>query len=350
MAKFKLGDEVRIVKEYPGFEEGCLPTVGEVGVVKELFENGYIKVFLDNSDDFWFYKEESLKLVDNDTSPKYTYADVIIDPNDPRVEIGNEYYFGNNPSCLLKSISQLSASEGTLVMKDSAIEAQSSPFMSSEGEWFACLIRKKEPTYEEKQAEWVKTNDIKVGDKVRIIKELPIEERSRDDMKPLLGTIGEIKEITDEEIQVYTENKADWWYFTYDCLEKVEELELKVGDFVKDKNGRIGIICKIKSIEAYIRFNDLLYDVLYDVSYLDELTKIRGHMEPFDLSKEKDRTKLRGAWVRIKGSKLEQQIVGLDINPQLVFLPDVVSLETKELLEGYEFLDGTPCGIVVEDK
>ena len=30
-------------------------------------------------------------------------------------------------------------------MKDSAIEAQSSPFMSSENEWFVCIIRKKEP-------------------------------------------------------------------------------------------------------------------------------------------------------------------------------------------------------------
>ena len=78
-------------------------------------------------------------------SDKYTYADVIIDPEDPRVEIGKEYYFGNNPGCLLRSISQISASEGTLVMKDSAIEAQSSPFMSSEGEWFVCIIRKKEP-------------------------------------------------------------------------------------------------------------------------------------------------------------------------------------------------------------
>lgn len=76
---------------------------------------------------------------------EYTYSDVIIDPDDPRVELGKEYYFGNNPGCLLRSISQLSASEGTLVMKDSAIEAQSSPFMSSEGEWFVCIIRKKEP-------------------------------------------------------------------------------------------------------------------------------------------------------------------------------------------------------------
>ena len=26
---------------------------------------------------------------------RYTYEDVIIDPNDPRVEIGKEYFFGD---------------------------------------------------------------------------------------------------------------------------------------------------------------------------------------------------------------------------------------------------------------
>ncbi len=240
MSKFKVGDKVRIVKEYPGFDEGCLPTVGEVGVVKELFENEYIKVFLDNSNDFWLYEEECLKLVDNDTSPKYTYADVIIDPDDPRVEIGKEYYFGNNPSCLLRSISQLSASEGTLVMKDSAIEAQSSPFMSSENEWFVCLIRKKEPTYEERQAKWCKANNIKIGDKVKILKEFSSKDLLCEfvpDMKDIIGTIGEIKKITYVGIQVYTENKSDWWYWPYDCLEKVDEPEFRVGDFVKEVDG-----------------------------------------------------------------------------------------------------------------
>lgn len=69
---------------------------------------------------------------------------------------------------------------------------------------------------------------------------------------------------------------------------------------------------------------------------------------PFDLSKEEDRARLRGAWVRIKGSQLEHQIVGLAANVQIVFIPDVVSVEVKELLEGYEFIDGTPCGKLVE--
>ena len=37
-------------------------------------------------------------------SDKYTYADVIIDPEDPRVEIGKEYYSSKNiPDALFKA-------------------------------------------------------------------------------------------------------------------------------------------------------------------------------------------------------------------------------------------------------
>ena len=151
---------------------------------------------------------------------EYTYADVIIDPEDPRVEIGKEYYFGNNPSCLLRSISQLSASEGTLVMKDSAIEAQSSPFMSSENEWFVCLIRKKEAK------------------------------------------------------------------------------------------------------KKYV---------------------------PFDLSKEEDRAKLRGAWIRINNyPSIEYQITSM--NEAYVFCGGLREGINPGLLSArYEFLDGSPCGRLVEE-
>lgn len=297
MAKFKVGDIVRIVKEFDGFDETCTPTVGKIGVVKGLFENGYIKVFLDDSNDLLFYEEECLKLVDNDTSPEYTYDDVIIDPNDPRVEIGAEYYFALGAQACIDYANR-DVKKRTL--DDIDTSGNYSPFITDEKD-YPFIIRKKEPSYEERQAEWIKENDIKVGDKVRIIKESPPEEGFVDEMKPLVGTIGEIKKINDDDIQVYTEDKVDWWRWPYYCLEKVEEPEKK-----------------------YV---------------------------PFDLNNEEDRAKLRGAWVRIKGSRrLEQQIVALAINTQLVFLPDVVSVETKELLEGYEFLDGTPCGKLVEDE
>ena len=74
---------------------------------------------------------------------EYTYADVIIDPDDPRVEIGKEYYFGNNPACLLKDISQLSACEGRLMIVDKGADICAAPFMYGK-EYFVCIIHKKE--------------------------------------------------------------------------------------------------------------------------------------------------------------------------------------------------------------
>ena len=78
--------------------------------------------------------------------PEYTYKDVIIDPNDPRVEIGVEYYCDRTPkgclSCTKKGnhIYKLSHifTEGeydTFVAVDSCGDSYS----------FPCIIRKKEP-------------------------------------------------------------------------------------------------------------------------------------------------------------------------------------------------------------
>lgn len=78
-------------------------------------------------------------------SDKYTYADVIIDPEDPRVEIGKEYYFGNNPILVIryaKQDSKISNHDGVLreVQGDSDL-----PFVDDVGFLFPCIIRKKEP-------------------------------------------------------------------------------------------------------------------------------------------------------------------------------------------------------------
>ncbi len=70
---------------------------------------------------------------------------------------------------------------------------------------------------------------------------------------------------------------------------------------------------------------------------------------PFDLNNEEDRTRLRGAWVRIKDSlPIEQEITGLYASVSLVFLNNDMSVHVKNLLEEYEFVDGTPCGKLVE--
>lgn len=70
---------------------------------------------------------------------------------------------------------------------------------------------------------------------------------------------------------------------------------------------------------------------------------------PFDLTKEEDRDKLRGAWVRIKDiPNIEYLIYGL--NAKFVLLGVNANVETDELLRNYEFVYGSPCGKLVEEE
>ena len=76
---------------------------------------------------------------------EYTYADVIIDPEDPRVEIGKEYYFGDNPRDVINKANK----NKTSLILDSIYKGEINyrPFSFGRNslDFFSCLIRKKEP-------------------------------------------------------------------------------------------------------------------------------------------------------------------------------------------------------------
>ena len=79
---------------------------------------------------------------------KYTYADIIIDPNDERAKVGEKYWFGDNLSILLND-----ANEGreTYELTDVNIDFDTNrPFriVDTDGVTsanFPCLIKPKEP-------------------------------------------------------------------------------------------------------------------------------------------------------------------------------------------------------------
>lgn len=234
------------------------------------------------------------------TMAEYTYADVIIDPNDPRVEIGKEYYFGDNPTCLLKDISQLSAQEGKLILKDLAIEAQSSPFMSSGNKWFVCIIRKK--------MEYTEADIISDLNDPR-----------------LKGAIGKVCYVAP-------------WLYGYDIV--------------------------INANNDNTTYKGVLVNLGYDPSHPFEVhTEMGLHWKdiiiaknqpekkyvPFDLSKEKDRAKLRGAWVKAKKDPDKHQNV-CGVCSQYVFLScQAEGYDAEDFLESFTFIDGTPCGKLVEE-
>ena len=150
---------------------------------------------------------------------KYTYADVIIDPNDPRVEFGKEYYFGVFP----KEALEYANKNGRGALLEDIDLVSNFPFsMENFDESAPCIIRKKEPE------------------------------------------------------------------------------------------------------KKYV---------------------------PFDLSKEEDRARLRGAWVRVKERTIwEEQITSL--NPIFIFLgrDGEDGIKPDYLFNHYEFVDGTPCGKLVEEE
>lgn len=77
---------------------------------------------------------------------EYTYADVIIDPNDPRVEIGAKYYRSDFPKRVLHIANNDEDYIGTLENIDT--ESPETPFVIKTGGAYspwACIIRKKEP-------------------------------------------------------------------------------------------------------------------------------------------------------------------------------------------------------------
>ena len=67
---------------------------------------------------------------------------------------------------------------------------------------------------------------------------------------------------------------------------------------------------------------------------------------PFDLSKKEDRARLRGAWVREKSDGVESMITTLW--PTSVVVEGYDAMDADDLLEAFEFIDGTPCGKALE--
>ena len=72
---------------------------------------------------------------------EYTYADVIIDPEDPRVEIGAKYYWADIAYDVLKSANK----DGGTGILEKVLHNSDLPFVIKTACDCACLIRKKEP-------------------------------------------------------------------------------------------------------------------------------------------------------------------------------------------------------------
>lgn len=100
------------------------------------------------------------------------------------------------------------------------------------------FIVPKSVIYAEKQQKWIKKHNIKVGDKVRIIRKTNPQEngweiRWASAMNNTIKKIGIITEISNRGIKISVENIVGYWY-PYHVLEKVEDKnEFRFGARVK---------------------------------------------------------------------------------------------------------------------
>ena len=238
--RFKIGDRVKIVKEWAGFGEGYNPTIGKTGRIEEIDEGEIVKVVLDSDGDFWWYRPDSVELIEDE---------------EPEI-------------C------------------GSAIE---------EGP-FKC----KEKSYKERQAEWVKANNIKEGVKVKIFRKAESYEDGWIDIwlgDADVGKIGVINGIQPNNIKVKT-NTSSYWY-PYFVLEKVED----------------------------------------EPEYI-----------PYDLSKPEDRDALRDKWVKSTNPDVFHefkitQFVRMNDDYQTIYVKTSTSRYSgNDLFYDYVFADGSPVG------
>ncbi len=74
---------------------------------------------------------------------EYTYKDVIIDPEDLRVEIGKEYYFGITPK---EAMGYAKANGRGAILNSVDAPSEDPFFLDAFNEGYPCIIRKKEYT------------------------------------------------------------------------------------------------------------------------------------------------------------------------------------------------------------
>lgn len=245
---------------------------------------------------------------------EYTYPNIIIDPTKKGIEnlIGKEVYVSNVPKYCLCHANK-NDSEYLAVLK--AIRKDHiCPFLVKRQninyeEAHSCIIIKKEPCYEDQVKQWIEKNNLKVGDYVKVTRRAENHADGLDDywydlMRDSVGKILKVKEISNF---IMLDNGINYPYFV---LEKIEPPKFKYVPF--------------ESKEEFIRAFD-------------------NHTTNLDIVSTEYALLRYGMWLKDKNSHEIFLVTG--VFNQSIHICDFDSDESwGELLNEFEFLDGSPCG------
>lgn len=267
---------------------------------------------------------------------EYTYADIIMDPNDPRLEgaIGKECYFSDYPKKLLSS-AIYNSPEYLDCLTDIRKEGACT-FVDKNGSGWTLIIIKKEEPYSERAKKWCEDNDLKEGDYVKVVRK---DENKDDVWRSYLNikideTIGKtlrVGLINPTEGRIYLELDGILLEYPYFLLEKAEPpkpeyvpfeskeefirryTEVKEGadfDTFEDNLFQCGMWLKDKETDSFFMVTEIWDDGVIVTDRKMKTTKVRDD-EYFTINE---------------------------------------STTWKELLRDYCFIDGSPCGKEVEDE
>ena len=241
---------------------------------------------------------------------EYTYKDIIIDPSSEEAKnaIGKEAYYSDNPTECLEYANN---DDKYHLERFNSIENYNCPFIFGDFN-YSCLIVKKEEPYEERAKKWIKENGLKKGDYVKVVGKAKDYEdgwysRWTKEMDDSVDKVLQVKSLNDYEYGIQLE---DYKHYPYFVLEKVEP-EPKYVPFESPQ----------EFISAY---NKASKEVMPDTESM--LSKL-------------------GIW--LKGGEHYELVTYIGNNGITI---DDVSINWKTLFESYTFLDGSPCGKLVEES
>ena len=194
---------------------------------------------------------------------KYTWDDIIINPHIKRAEdvVGRKCYFDNNPGNVL---GRANYGDTVNILTLKKIEQNSAyPFIFDGVEGpvaFSCIVVKKEEPYSERAKKWIKENDLKVNDYVKVTRKAEIYEDGwdslwNDSMTDYIGKALKVLAINSLRGLISLECDDAVYDFPYFVLEKAEKPEYQYVPFKS----------KEEFIEAYHYHDNAKYSETDDI-------------------------------------------------------------------------------------
>ena len=240
---------------------------------------------------------------------KYSWENLIFNPttDEAKNAVGKEVYYSDAPlNCIDYADKDNTEFLGVL---DSASESNAPFYIKGIGNW-NCIIVKKEPCYEDQVKQWVEENNLKVGDYVKVTRRAENHADGLDDywydlMRDSVGKILKVKEISNF---IMLDNGINYPYFV---LEKIEPPKPKYVPFES----------KEEFIDAFHYHDNTKYSETDDIllNY--------------------------GMWLKLN----ELYVLVTCISDEYIKTFESCYF-WNELLENFEFLDGSPCGKLMEVK